>query len=74
MVGCRYPEYYSLFVSAGYDLQTITRMTPEDFTAVGRWLERLLVIGSWKIPVVEQSVSGFDVGILVPVLVPYFFI
>jgi hypothetical protein len=32
----RYPEYYSLFVSAGYDLQTITRMTPEDFTAVGQ--------------------------------------
>jgi hypothetical protein len=33
----RFPEYYSLFVSAGYDLQTITRMTPEDFTAVGQY-------------------------------------
>jgi len=25
-----------LFVSAGYDIQTITRMTPEDLTAIGR--------------------------------------
>ena len=32
----RFSEYYSLFVSAGYDIQTITRMTPEDLTAIGR--------------------------------------
>ena len=25
-----------MFVSAGYDIQTITRMTPEDLTAIGR--------------------------------------
>ena len=31
----RFSEYYTLFVSAGYDLQTITRMTPEDLTAIG---------------------------------------
>ena len=24
-----------MFVSAGYDIQTITRMTPEDLTAIG---------------------------------------
>jgi hypothetical protein len=28
-------EYARLFVEAGYDLPTVTRMTPEDLTAVG---------------------------------------
>ena len=30
-----YEEYYELFVSAGYDMPTISRMTPEDLTAIG---------------------------------------
>ncbi|XP_015588656.1 caskin-1 isoform X2 [Cephus cinctus] len=28
-------EYFPLFATAGYDLATITRMTPEDLTAIG---------------------------------------
>lgn len=28
-------EYIHMFVNAGYDLQTISRMTPEDLTAIG---------------------------------------
>ena len=28
-------EYYKLFIHAGYDMPTITRMTPEDLTAIG---------------------------------------
>lgn len=31
----QFEEYYELFVSAGYDLPTIGRMTPEDLTAIG---------------------------------------
>ncbi|XP_076757392.1 uncharacterized protein LOC143432257 isoform X2 [Xylocopa sonorina] len=31
----QYEEYFPLFASAGYDLATITRMTPEDLTAIG---------------------------------------
>ena len=30
-----YEEYYELFMSAGYDMPTISRMTPEDLTAIG---------------------------------------
>jgi len=30
-----YEEYYDLFLSAGYDMPTISRMTPEDLTAIG---------------------------------------
>lgn len=30
-----FEEYFPLFVSAGYDMYTISRMTPEDLTAVG---------------------------------------
>eukprot|EP00096_Caligus_rogercresseyi_P014572 TRINITY_DN707_c0_g1_i3.p1 TRINITY_DN707_c0_g1~~TRINITY_DN707_c0_g1_i3.p1 ORF type:complete len:698 (-),score=247.41 TRINITY_DN707_c0_g1_i3:216-2309(-) len=30
-----FEEYYDLFVSAGYDMPTISRMTPEDLTAIG---------------------------------------
>ncbi|XP_023341224.1 caskin-2 [Eurytemora carolleeae] len=30
-----FEEYYQLFTSAGYDMPTISRMTPEDLTAVG---------------------------------------
>ena len=30
-----YEEYYELFISAGYDMPTISRMTPEDLTAIG---------------------------------------
>ncbi|XP_008560833.3 uncharacterized protein LOC103580732 isoform X2 [Microplitis demolitor] len=31
----QFEEYFQLFSSAGYDLATITRMTPEDLTAIG---------------------------------------
>jgi len=31
----RFQEYFSLFASAGYDIPTISRMTPEDLTAIG---------------------------------------
>ncbi|XP_031788036.1 caskin-1 isoform X2 [Nasonia vitripennis] len=31
----QFDEYFPLFASAGYDLATITRMTPEDLTAIG---------------------------------------
>lgn len=31
----QFEEYFPLFVSAGYDLPTIGRMTPEDLTAIG---------------------------------------
>ncbi|XP_011313137.1 uncharacterized protein ckn isoform X1 [Fopius arisanus] len=31
----QFEEYFPLFASAGYDLATITRMTPEDLTAIG---------------------------------------
>jgi hypothetical protein len=31
----RFEEYFSLFTCAGYDLPTISRMTPEDLTAIG---------------------------------------
>ena len=27
--------YHPLFISAGYDIQTVSRMTPEDLTAIG---------------------------------------
>ena len=30
-----FEEYYKLFIHAGYDMPTISRMTPEDLTAVG---------------------------------------
>lgn len=30
-----FEEYYDLFMSAGYDMPTISRMTPEDLTAIG---------------------------------------
>ncbi|XP_030758090.1 caskin-2-like isoform X2 [Sitophilus oryzae] len=35
LVDLQFEEYYPLFVSAGYDLPTIGRMTPEDLTAIG---------------------------------------
>lgn len=31
----RFEEYYHNFVAAGYDMPTISRMTPEDLTAIG---------------------------------------
>jgi len=31
----RFEEYFGLFASAGYDISTISRMTPEDLTAIG---------------------------------------
>jgi len=31
----RFQEYFSLFAAAGYDMPTISRMTPEDLTAIG---------------------------------------
>ncbi|XP_043233115.1 caskin-2-like isoform X2 [Amphibalanus amphitrite] len=30
-----FEEYYQLFVNAGYDMPTVSRMTPEDLTAIG---------------------------------------
>ncbi|XP_073976891.1 CRK like proto-oncogene, adaptor protein isoform X5 [Rhodnius prolixus] len=30
-----FEEYFPLFVNAGYDMHTISRMTPEDLTAIG---------------------------------------
>jgi len=30
-----FEEYFNLFISAGYDMPTISRMTPEDLTAIG---------------------------------------
>ena len=30
-----FEEYYGLFVAASYDMPTISRMTPEDLTAIG---------------------------------------
>lgn len=30
-----FEEYYPLFVNAGYDMPTISKMTPEDLTAIG---------------------------------------
>lgn len=30
-----FEEYFTLFVSAGYDMPTISKMTPEDLTAIG---------------------------------------
>ncbi|XP_023012415.1 CRK like proto-oncogene, adaptor protein isoform X2 [Leptinotarsa decemlineata] len=35
LVDLQFEEYFPLFISAGYDLPTIGRMTPEDLTAVG---------------------------------------
>ncbi|XP_049819840.1 caskin-2 isoform X2 [Aethina tumida] len=35
LVDLQFEEYFSLFVSSGYDLPTIGRMTPEDLTAIG---------------------------------------
>lgn len=34
----QFEEYFPLFASAGYDLATITRMTPEDLTAIGKYI------------------------------------
>lgn len=34
----QFEEYFPLFAAAGYDLATITRMTPEDLTAIGKLL------------------------------------
>lgn len=31
----KFEEYAQLFSTAGYDLPTISRMTPEDLTAIG---------------------------------------
>ncbi|KAB0796407.1 hypothetical protein PPYR_10468 [Photinus pyralis] len=35
LVDLQFEEYFTLFLSAGYDLPTIGRMTPEDLTAIG---------------------------------------
>ncbi|ERL89619.1 hypothetical protein D910_06984 [Dendroctonus ponderosae] len=35
LLDLQFEEYFPLFVSAGYDLPTIGRMTPEDLTAIG---------------------------------------
>lgn len=31
----RFEEYYEKFISAGYDMPTIFKMTPEDLNAIG---------------------------------------
>ncbi|XP_072379129.1 uncharacterized protein ckn isoform X5 [Diabrotica undecimpunctata] len=35
LVDLQFEEYFPLFISSGYDLPTIGRMTPEDLTAIG---------------------------------------
>ncbi|KAL1453102.1 hypothetical protein WDU94_007275 [Cyamophila willieti] len=35
LMDIRFEEYFPLFVAAGYDMHTISRMTPEDLTAIG---------------------------------------
>ncbi|XP_075230540.1 CRK like proto-oncogene, adaptor protein isoform X2 [Lycorma delicatula] len=35
LLDLHFEEYFPLFVSAGYDMHTISRMTPEDLTAIG---------------------------------------
>lgn len=35
LMDLQFEEYFPLFVSAGYDLPTMGRMTPEDLTAIG---------------------------------------
>lgn len=35
LMDLHFEEYFPLFVSAGYDMHTISRMTPEDLTAIG---------------------------------------
>ncbi len=30
-----FEEYFDLFATAGYDMPTVSRMTPEDLTAIG---------------------------------------
>ncbi|GLV35027.1 caskin [Carabus blaptoides fortunei] len=35
LVDLHFEEYFPLFMSAGYDMPTIGRMTPEDLTAIG---------------------------------------
>lgn len=40
----QFDEYFPLFASAGYDLATITRMTPEDLTAIGKFFFVLIII------------------------------
>ncbi|XP_054281765.1 uncharacterized protein LOC128999342 isoform X2 [Macrosteles quadrilineatus] len=35
LMDIRFEEYFPLFLSAGYDMYTISRMTPEDLTAIG---------------------------------------
>ena len=35
MTDLHFEEYYELFLNAGYDMPTISRMTPEDLTAIG---------------------------------------
>ena len=34
-----FEDYYDLFASAGYDMPTISKMTPEDLTAIGEEME-----------------------------------
>jgi len=35
LTNIHFEEYFKLFVNAGYDLPTVSKMTPEDLTAVG---------------------------------------
>ncbi|KAL1131174.1 hypothetical protein AAG570_012410 [Ranatra chinensis] len=35
LMDLHFEEYFPLFVNAGYDMHTISRMTPEDLTAIG---------------------------------------
>ncbi|RZF47008.1 hypothetical protein LSTR_LSTR016480, partial [Laodelphax striatellus] len=35
LMDLHFEEYFPLFVAAGYDMHTISRMTPEDLTAIG---------------------------------------
>ncbi|CAH0385482.1 unnamed protein product [Bemisia tabaci] len=35
LMDLHFEEYFPLFIAAGYDMSTISRMTPEDLTAIG---------------------------------------
>ncbi|XP_066907168.1 uncharacterized protein ckn isoform X2 [Halyomorpha halys] len=35
LMDLHFEEYFPLFINAGYDMHTISRMTPEDLTAIG---------------------------------------
>lgn len=37
LTGIHFECYYQSFIQAGYDMNTICRMTPEDLNAIGKY-------------------------------------